>query len=268
MTAQIYESKAKMRRQALKEISQPLKPLVKVGQFETLNQALIECVYKKDGHQTFRTFEAWKKDGYSIVKGAEAFVVWGMPKTREKKQEQEEEREFFPIAYLFSNKQVYKREQPTDVVEEPEVLYKTANEITVNYTKRKDITMPDKVLSSRDGYEALRPLYNEFIHHREAFNILLLGAGHTVLGFALISMGGITSTVVDVRIIFQLALKANASAIILSHNHPSGSLRPSDQDRAITQKVMEAGKILDIKVLDHIIVTDESYFSFADDGLI
>lgn len=270
MTAQKYESKARLRRQELKEISQPLKPMVKDGLFETLNEAIIECLYKRDGHEVFRTFEAWKKDGFSIVKGSQAFVVWGRPQTMTKpepKAEGEEEREFFPIAYLFSNKQVVKRGEVAAVVEEPAEVYTTnASEIQIKYNKQNSIAMPSAVHCSQDGYEALKPLYEEFIEHREAFNILLLGRSNNVLGFALISMGGITSTVVDVRIVFQIALKANATRIILSHNHPSGNLKPSDADLQLTRKMVQAGKILDIEVLDHIIITSNGFTSFADKG--
>ena len=81
-------------------------------------------------------------------------------------------------------------------------------------------------------------------------------------------MGGISGTVTDVRIIFQTAIKGNASGIILAHNHPSGNLSASEADTAITKKIKEAGKLLDITLLDHMIITEESYLSMADDNLI
>ena len=89
-----------------------------------------------------------------------------------------------------------------------------------------------------------------------------------MLGYSLISMGGLSGTVVDVRIIMQTALKANACSIILSHNHPSGNLTPSSQDRDINNKIKEAGRFLDIPVLDHLILTPEAFLSFADEGLM
>jgi DNA repair protein RadC len=89
-----------------------------------------------------------------------------------------------------------------------------------------------------------------------------------VLGYCQISAGGLNGTVADVRIIMQTALKSNACSIILSHNHPSGNLVPSEADKDLTKKIREAGKFLDIPALDHLIITSESYFSFADEGLM
>jgi DNA repair protein RadC len=89
-----------------------------------------------------------------------------------------------------------------------------------------------------------------------------------VLGIFEVSSGGVTGTVADPKLIFVAALKANACAIVISHNHPSGNLKPSQQDEQLTQKINQAGKFLDIKLLDHIIVTSEGYYSFADEGLI
>ena len=106
------------------------------------------------------------------------------------------------------------------------------------------------------------------LDYRESFQILLLSRSNTVLGFTEISKGGISGTVTDIRLIFQAALKANSSAIILCHNHPSGNLYPSEADRNITSRIKEAGKVLDITVLDHIILTSDGYYSFADENLI
>jgi DNA repair protein RadC len=89
-----------------------------------------------------------------------------------------------------------------------------------------------------------------------------------VLGYCQISSGGLSGTVADVRIIMQAALKSNACSIILSHNHPSGNLIPSEADKDLTKKIREAGKFLDIPALDHLIITSETYFSFADEGLM
>lgn len=100
----------------------------------------------------------------------------------------------------------------------------------------------------------------------EEFKILLLRQNNVCIGVSHISSGGISSCVADPRIIFATALKANASSIILAHNHPSGNLTPSSQDMELTNKMTQAGKFLDIKVLDHLIITSDGYSSMADDG--
>ena len=97
---------------------------------------------------------------------------------------------------------------------------------------------------------------------------MLLNRANKVLGFSKISSGGTSGTLVDVKIIFQIALKSNASSIILGHNHPSGNLKPSDADIRITRTIKEAGKMMEIPLVDHLILTDENYYSFADEGMI
>ncbi|MCW3071308.1 MAG: repair protein [Bacteroidetes bacterium] len=87
-----------------------------------------------------------------------------------------------------------------------------------------------------------------------------------MLGFSKISQGGLSGTVVDAKVVFQVALKANASSILLAHNHPSGNLKPSEADLMITKNIREAGKLMEIPLVDHIILTDEGYYSFADEG--
>jgi DNA repair protein RadC len=102
--------------------------------------------------------------------------------------------------------------------------------------------------------------------HVEYFYILLLNRNNQVLGTYQLSKGGFTGTLVDVRVIFQVALKTCATSIVAIHNHPSGSLFPSDADRQITKKIADAGKLLDITLLDHLIISSESYRSMADEG--
>jgi len=102
----------------------------------------------------------------------------------------------------------------------------------------------------------------------ESFKLMLLNRSNQVLGIVKLSQGGITGTIVDVRLIYGIALKSVATAIILCHNHPSGRLVPSDADKQLTKQVCKAGAILDIPVLDHIILTKEGYFSFAGQGLL
>lgn len=102
----------------------------------------------------------------------------------------------------------------------------------------------------------------------EQFKVVFLNQANRALGIIELSSGGISGTVVDVRLVFSAALKAKASAIMIVHNHPSGQLIASEADRQITQKVKEAGKLLDITLLDSLIITPESYYSFADEGAL
>ena len=105
-------------------------------------------------------------------------------------------------------------------------------------------------------------------HPHEVFAVLFLNRANKILHFEIVSSGGLTGTVADPRIILKKALETGATSIVLSHNHPSGSLKPSRADEELTQKIRQAAMYLDIKVLDHIIVSDEGYFSFADEGLL
>ena len=105
-------------------------------------------------------------------------------------------------------------------------------------------------------------------HPHEVFAVLFLNRANKILHFEIVSSGGLTGTVADPRIILKKALETGATSIVLSHNHPSGSLKPSRADEELTQKIRQAAMYLDIKVLDHIFVSDEGYFSFADEGLL
>lgn len=140
-------------------------------------------------------------------------------------------------------------------------------EIEISYRPKVKASERKKVVTSSDAYDCMKGCFPS-LEYREYFVILCLNRNNGVLGYCMISMGGMTGTVVDVRLIMQAALKANACSLVLAHNHPSGNLVPSEADKVITRKVKEAGKVLDITVLDHLIVTDETYFSFADEGLI
>jgi len=102
----------------------------------------------------------------------------------------------------------------------------------------------------------------------EQFKVLFLNRSNKVLGILEVSSGGVTGTIADPKLVFVAALKANACNIIISHNHPSGNLKPSKVDEELTQKIKQAGQFLDIKLFDHIIVTSEGYYSFVDEGLI
>ncbi len=112
----------------------------------------------------------------------------------------------------------------------------------------------------------LQAVLKDYTH--EVFAVVFLNRANKIISFEIISSGGITGTVADPRMILKKALEHQACAIVLSHNHPSGNLHPSRADEDITQKIKQAAGFLDIKVLDHIIVSDEGYYSFADEGLL
>ena len=120
--------------------------------------------------------------------------------------------------------------------------------------------------NSKSVFEIMQPIIGELQH--EEFWILYLNYSNKVIAKSQLSKGGITGTVVDVRIVFKTALEQNATSIILSHNHPSGKLQPSDADIAITKKIKLAGQQLDIPVLDHIIITEKGFYSFNDNGIL
>jgi DNA repair protein RadC len=122
-----------------------------------------------------------------------------------------------------------------------------------------------KITSSKAVFEIMQPIIGELPH--EEFWVLYLNNSNKVIYKSQLSKGGITGTVVDVRLIFKTALENNATSIILTHNHPSGKLQASDADVAITKKLKLAGEQLDIKVLDHIIITETDYYSFQDEGI-
>ena len=142
-------------------------------------------------------------------------------------------------------------------------------EIKLTYRNRLKPSERPQVTSSTDCYRVLKASWDmgkiEFV---EQFKVLLLNRANRVLGVCEVSTGGIAGTVADPKLIFAAALKACASGIILCHNHPSGNLKPSAADLQLTKKVKQVGELLDIAVLDHIILTSESYYSLADEGLL
>jgi DNA repair protein RadC len=123
-----------------------------------------------------------------------------------------------------------------------------------------------QITSSRDIYDIFHPVLADLPN--EEFWIILLNRSNKLIERQKISQGGISGTVTDVRIILKTALEKLASAIILCHNHPSGNIKPSESDISITNKIKESGKLMDINLIDHIIVTDGKYYSFADEGMI
>lgn len=127
-----------------------------------------------------------------------------------------------------------------------------------------DIKEKPQIKSSKDAYHVLAPLVMDLPH--EEFWILLLNRANKVIGRERVSLGGVAGTVVDAKIIFRKGLESLASGIILCHNHPSGNLNPSRADLDITQKLKRAGETLEINILDHLIISENGYFSFADEG--
>jgi DNA repair protein RadC len=119
---------------------------------------------------------------------------------------------------------------------------------------------------SKDIYELFKPKLADLMH--EEFWILLLNQGLKIIGERQVSEGGMTSTAVDARKIFRLAIDEGAASIALAHNHPSGNLKPSNEDVLLTNRLKEAGKLLDVKVIDHVIVAETGYYSFADEGML
>ncbi len=149
-----------------------------------------------------------------------------------------------------------------------DALYKISEVELVYRTKVKASERP-AVNTSGDAYNILMQYWDENkIELLEQFKILLLNRASRVIGISDISTGGVAGTVVDPKIVFSTALKANASSIILAHNHPSGNLQPSKEDNAVTSKMREAGSFLDLRVLDHLIVTKDGYYSYADEGTL
>ena len=142
-------------------------------------------------------------------------------------------------------------------------------EVELIYKSKVKASERPKINSSKEAAELLLNLWNENkIDFVEQFKVLLLNRANRVLGIVEISSGGVTGTVADPKLIFIAALKANAVGIIISHNHPTSNLKPSKPDEELTQKIKNAGKFLDISLLDHVIVSSEGYYSFADEGLL
>lgn len=140
-------------------------------------------------------------------------------------------------------------------------------EIQVSYTTSNSSKI--KITSSQVASELLVNNWcNDTIELQEEFKVILLNRSNETLGIYSLSKGGITGTVVDVRLLFAVALKCNSTGIIISHNHPSGKLQPSDVDIALTKKIKKCSELLDIVLLDHLIITKNGYYSFSNEGLI
>jgi DNA repair protein RadC len=153
-------------------------------------------------------------------------------------------------------------------METTEQLLKVA-ELELIYRSQIKASQRLKVLCSKDAADIFRTSWDETkIDLCEQAKMLLLNKANKVLGLLELSTGGVSGTIVDPRLIFCAALKANATGLILCHNHPSGNYQPSNADEIMTARIKEAGKFLDIKLLDHLIITAEGFFSMADEGIL
>lgn len=146
-------------------------------------------------------------------------------------------------------------------------LFNTIGEAKVSY--RSTGVPYAQVSSSADAYQFLKTIWDEdTIEYTESFCVLALNRANKIVAYRFIATGGTSAVIVDVKTIFQMALLTNASALIVSHNHPSGQLKPSGSDLSITKKLKSAGTFLDLPILDHVIVTKDGYCSFADEGYL
>lgn len=138
-------------------------------------------------------------------------------------------------------------------------------ELTLNY---KTSTYPKvKISSSEDAFKTLVQVYDkETIDYLESFVVLFLNRANNTIGWIKLSQGGQSVCAVDAKVLFAAALQCGANAIIVSHNHPSGELQPSESDNKLTSRIVEIGKCLDLPLLDHLIISRETYFSYADEG--
>ena len=141
------------------------------------------------------------------------------------------------------------------------------SEVKLTYKSKVKASERPKVRDSKASYDILLKHFDDdTIEYKESLKMLLLNRANKVLGVMDISNGGTAGTTADIKVIMQCALLGNANGIILCHNHPSGNLQPSSEDIIVTQKVKSACNVMDIQLLDHIILTSEHYYSFADEG--
>lgn len=148
-------------------------------------------------------------------------------------------------------------------------IISTVAEIRISYHPKSDLTKTPRIRESRDLYQIFRNSWDpDLIQYVEQFKVLLLTRANHVLGLVNISTGGTTATVADPRVIFGTALKANATGIALCHNHPSGCLKPSSDDLRLTEKIVEGARLFDMRVIDHLIISPETYLSMVDEGLL
>lgn len=165
---------------------------------------------------------------------------------------------------LYNLKPITMQEQSLEII--PLTI---VSEVSLIYRSKIKPSLMPMIMKSQDAYHILLNNWDkDKIDFVEQFKVLYLNRGNKVIAIYELSTGGLTGTVADPRLVYVTALKLNATAIILSHNHPSGNLNPSYADKMLTEKIKAAGKMLEIHVSDHIILTSEAYFSFADEGLL
>jgi DNA repair protein RadC len=142
-------------------------------------------------------------------------------------------------------------------------------EIQLSYKSNVKPSERPKITCSKDAFNILKGNWDESkIEFVEQFKVMLTNRAQKVLGILDVSTGGVSATIADPKVIFSAAIKANACGFIVAHNHPSGNLMASQADIDLTKRLKEGGKILEVQLLDHVIVTTEGYFSFADEGLL
>lgn len=132
--------------------------------------------------------------------------------------------------------------------------------------KETELVKRDKISTSKDVYDIMKPILLDLPH--EEFWLLILNRANLIIKKELISRGGVSGTVVDTKIIFKAAVENYACSIIICHNHPSGNLKPSEADIRITKNIKDAGKLMEIPLLDHLIITENGFYSFADEGMM
>ena len=154
-------------------------------------------------------------------------------------------------------------------LEEIEKIYTNLSEVELIYKPKVKVSDLPTISTAAPAYEVLKYNWNAGrIEMVEEFKVVFLNRANKAIGIYHASIGGTTGTVADPRLILIAALKVNAVSMILAHNHPSGNLKPSRADEEITQKIKGAAQFLDIKVLDHLIITAESFYSFAEEGIM
>lgn len=138
-------------------------------------------------------------------------------------------------------------------------------EIQISYSHKTEKSFRIKIRNSQDSFTSFMSLWSkDLIELQEEFKILLLNNSNEVLGVHSLSKGSTKGTIVDLKLLFAIALKSCATAIIIAHNHPSGTLKPSRSDLELTKKIKKCGELLDVKLLDHLIITKDDYFSLSD----
>ena len=263
-----YSGKLVMKREALVKASKVARSLKSLEEIDgTINYVLLNYIYETGDANEFKTFDEWKIDGYGVRKGEKAFIAWGKP--RERVTKGGKELKYFPVIHLFSDKQVY-RIKTGNVMESSITRGDRVGEFKVFYVRDKDIKYKH-INSPGQMAEVFTRVWDQNeIEYRESVYVLALNNNCDVLGYSKLFEGGITSTVVDERMIFQFLLGMNATAFVIAHNHPSGKLHPSNEDIKLTRNIKKCADIMRMAFVDHLIITrdKECYYSFSDNGQI